>query len=320
MASFGWANPSNAYAGLESFGAIAQQTQMANQLATAKRGGGGGGMIAGALPWGAGGGNALSGDPAQAYQAAYNDALAMNRQNYGNIMRGYQKTSRQLRKGQKGLMGELAGIGASRQQEIGDQYAAMQGTQSQELINRGLGNTTVQQAVMRGLTLDEAKAQTDLANKLAAQRAQYRDRFNQQRMALASEQLGFMNSLQAAYPDAGLYASLMEKQAPQMGPTSGLFGGGGSISSGGFRGSGAYWGLPSAGGAFDYGGGGGGGARSTNIDWGGLPTKQSVYGDGYGVGGYGDYSGDVKTPYYGSGIFGADIPSAGYGGNPYGGY
>lgn len=263
MAGFGVLNASNRYSGMAT-----------------------GGMIGGTLPWGAGGGNAFSGDPAVAYKAAFNDSLAMNQANHANIMAGWQKAGRQLRKGQKGIMNDLRDLGVSQGQEITDQYAGERGTQAQSLISRGLGNTTVQQSVMRGLAHDESKSRIDLAGQVAEKKATLRDRFNQQRMAMASEQLGFMNSLQAAYPDASMYASLDQQGGGGAG-SGGMLGGGSSNSSGGYRGTGAYWGLPSAGGGVgsSSGGGGGGGANYSA-----LPTRNSVFG-----GGGGDYNTSINA-------------------------
>lgn len=198
----------------------AQVTAQAN----AARGGSPG--IGGTLPWGAGGTPNLS-NPAAAYQTAYNQALQMNKAMYDNIMAGYQKSSRQLKRGQKQAMRQVNKVGAAEQQDITDNYNAAVGDAAQTLINRGLGNTTVQQSVNRGIEADRSKAGIRLAGEMARMRGDYRDRFNQQRTALQGQQLQFMNSMTAAYPDFGSYASLIQQQQQ---PGAALGGGGYSIS------------------------------------------------------------------------------------------
>ena len=68
------------------------------------------------------------------------------------------------RKGQADLMAkarEHAGKrGASRRQEITDLATKQQGAATQNLISRGLGNTTIQDSVSRGITSDMTKSMT----------------------------------------------------------------------------------------------------------------------------------------------------------------
>lgn len=203
-------------------------------------------QIGGQLPFGNSAGQMLSaaasGNPAtlgNAYQSAYNDSLRMNSQNYSNILAGYQRTmdsqgqaQQAISAGHQGLqgavMGDLEGIDASQRQAIKDSYTAQRGTADQDLVNRGLGNMTVRSSVMRGLGLDEAKANIDLSNKLAQTRAgfrsnlglaglNYQNQANVQNTALAGRQLDWMNSVNANYPNAGMYSQL----ASMMGATKG---------------------------------------------------------------------------------------------------
>ena len=139
-------------------------------------------QIAGTLPWGGGGGNIdFSGSPAglqQSFAGAYNSALAQNQSNYNNILSGYQKTIADQMGAQGAItsgynqlyntvIGGIQGSNQANQTAIGQQYARQSGTAAQQLIDRGLGNTTVQQSVQRGISLDEAQAQTQSANQFA---------------------------------------------------------------------------------------------------------------------------------------------------------
>lgn len=72
-----------------------------------------------------------------------------------------------------GVMNQINSVGGAAGQAITDQYAAQRGQSNQNLVNAGLGNTTVRSAVDRGLTYDESKARVNLADQLAGTRASY---------------------------------------------------------------------------------------------------------------------------------------------------
>ena len=197
----------------------------------------------GQLFFGAGGADAFGSNPAQAYASAYQAALKVNQQNYNNILKGYQVALRQQQKMTRGItqgygqlsgqvLSDIQGIDASQRQAIADAYAQQSGSAAQSLISRGLGNTTVQDSIQRGLALDKAKADVALSNQTAQLQAGYRSQLGmaglgyrnlaqQQRAALQNQQLGFMGSVQAQYPDAGLYAQMLSQQR---GMAAGMFG------------------------------------------------------------------------------------------------
>lgn len=185
---------------------------------------------------GYGGGNVIQGNlPFQSslgggYAGAYQSALNQNKQNYQNVLAGYQQTMQQQQSQQanvaqgytnlyQSILGELQGSNTAQQQLINRQYDAQRGAQSQSLINRGLGNTTVQSAVDRGLSMDQSLAQNANAQQFAQLQAGYHnqiglasqayqgDSINRQ-VGLAGQQLDFMNSVSAPYPNAGMYAQI----------------------------------------------------------------------------------------------------------------
>lgn len=146
---------------------------------------------------------------------------------------------------QNGTQDLLQNVGASNAQAIADAYARERGSQAQGLISRGLGNTTVTNAVNRGLTLDEQKAllanqnqvaqlrassmaqtglpalgyqgqanseRAQLGQLLAAYQSQigqaglsFRNQANQQDTALTRDQLGYVAQVSAPYPNAQQY-------------------------------------------------------------------------------------------------------------------
>lgn len=218
-------------------------------------------IIGGVLPWA--GGNAASafsaaarGDAAgiaSGYQQAYNNALAMNMANYNNIMAGYQQTAASRTTAQDAIaagytdlynnvLSQVEQLGGVRRREIDDAAEQFLAKQSQQMIDRGLGNTTIQSSLEMGVEGDRGRRQTELSESLARQRADYmsnlglagladRRRSVEADTAWSSRQLDFMNSVDAAYPDAGLYASLAkmagDNAAAERSFGGGSFGGGG---------------------------------------------------------------------------------------------
>jgi hypothetical protein len=132
------------------------------------------------------------------YAGSYANALRLNQSNYANIIAGYQGLT-------SAVLGDISGIGASQSQAINDAYAQASGKSAQQMISAGLGNSTVQQSVQRGNLLDRSKAQIALANQLAQLTAGYQSQLGQ-------SQLGFMNSVNAPYPNAQAYGQLALQQ------------------------------------------------------------------------------------------------------------
>ena len=295
-------------------------------------------MIAGSLPFNAPAVNPFqyAGSPQMAlaslgpaYNSAYGNALALNSANYNNILAGYQNTIGN----QVGALGDVGGgydqllnqvtsgiqgTQAAQAQAIKDAYAQQSGQAAQDMVSRGLGNTTVQQAVQRGLTLDQQKAQTGLQNQFAQLQAGYQSQIGGAKLAaqqqaaamnaaLQQAQLGFMERVNAPYPDAGLYGALAQQYGGAMQafqdrqallgskPRGGIMGG--APASIGYTASGG--GFPS----FRGGGGGGGGMDFAPSGYGYNPALAPPASPGAGqlgaITGWGkDWYGNL-TPSYG---------------------
>lgn len=195
------------------------------------------GTIGGALPWGGGvpapiGG---AGNIAASYNAAYNNALAMNQGNYNNILAGYQQAIAQYSTAQQAIqagysnlynqvLNQVKDIGAARRNEIGSSYEKALASGSQTLIDRGLGNSTIQMSLQRGVESDRQRALTQLSDDQAKMLGDYMSQLGLAGLKNQSEglggatglvlsQLGWMNSMNAAYPDAGLYGQLAQMSA-----------------------------------------------------------------------------------------------------------
>lgn len=196
-------------------------------------------IIQGQLPFQAPG-NPLAGAQgglsglADQYANSYNSALGQNQALYNNILQGYQQTAANQTNAQQAIgsgynqlynnvLGGIQGIGQSQSQAIADVYAQQSGGLAQQLTNSGLGNTTVAAQMQRGPQLDAQKAQVALANQMAQLTAGYQSNLgmaglnqqntaNMQNTALAGQQLGWMNSVQAQYPNAQDYYGLYQQQ------------------------------------------------------------------------------------------------------------
>jgi hypothetical protein len=141
---------------------------------------------------------------------------------YNKTVQGYQTTLAQQQQAQQGVMqgynslqanvlGGLEGSSKAASQAVADQYAQQSGQAALGLTSRGLGNTTVANSVQRGIGLDEAKAQTNVANTYANTAAGY-----QTQVGLAG--LGYAgNALNANMNFAGQGLQYQGQGAAQIG-------------------------------------------------------------------------------------------------------
>lgn len=133
-----------------------------------------------------------------------NNAGASQAQGQNNIQQGYGQLA-------GNVQGTIQGITASQQQAINDAYTQQSGSASQSLINRGLGNTTIQGTMQRGLQLDQQKASIALANQQAQLSAGY-----QSQLGLAG--LGYAGqSVQANTQQSNLSAEQQAAYGSQLG-------------------------------------------------------------------------------------------------------
>jgi hypothetical protein len=281
----------------------------ASGFAGAYAGYGGGNQISGPGPMSSG----IPGNYSSQYQAAFQN----NQHSYDSILAGFQQTAAQQQARQAAIAqgytdlygsikGELQGSNDAQQSLINRNYAQQRGQQSQQLINRGLGNSTIQSAVDRGLTLDQALALNENAGRFAQLGAGYHQTIGlasqayqggaeQAQTGLANQQLDFMNSVSSPYPDAGMYAAI---EAANERNANGRNSGGG-----GYRASGMGGVSPSRFGSFS----------GPTPQYGTVAGYSADYGGG-GYSGYGQYGGYVpttqeaaaQTPYY-------DAPAQTYG-------
>lgn len=154
------------------------------------------------------------------WQQAYDQAKQANEARYQDILGGYQQRY------QRG-MDMLSGLGQQQARDINELYDQQAGQQSQDLIGRGLGNSTVMQTMQTG---NNRERNADLARL----NDQVRQQALQADSGLSADELQFMERRNDQYPDYGLMAQL----AQGMGAAG--YGAGGGSGGGGFGGGGGY--------------------------------------------------------------------------------
>jgi len=139
------------------------------------------------------------GNQVQGYLGGMGSALNQQQQNQQGIQAGYGQL-------QGNVLGTIEGITRSQSQNIADVYAQQSGQLSQDMINRGLGNTTAQGSMQRGVNLDEQKAQIALANQQAQLTAGYQSQLGLAGLGYANQasqqntqQQNLLSGQQAAY-------------------------------------------------------------------------------------------------------------------------
>src|SRR5512139_2639691 len=160
-------------------------------------------------------------NPEASYNSAYSAARDVNQQLYKNIQAGYSQMLNQsqaamgqvdtrYRNLQRNVLRRLSGSNQANMQDIADKYSAMSGQMSQSMIDRGLGNTTVQFAMQRGIAQDRTKETTRSQNEFAQLIAANQSRLGLERLGamergygnltgIQGQTLNWMNSVSAPY-------------------------------------------------------------------------------------------------------------------------
>jgi hypothetical protein len=202
------------------------------------------------------------------YESMYNQSMGL----YGGILGGYASALQQQQAAQQNVMagynnlqstvlGGLAGQGQARSADLAANYTMRQGREMQNLISRGLGNSTIQSSVTRGLAFDEQRAQNSLAEDVARQNAEYQSRLGlaslgyqaqaaQQNMALLGQQLNYQSGWQSNLLGSSLQG--MGREDAYRNQMINRLGGGGI--SGGEASPNSFWGDPYSGGPYVGGG------------------------------------------------------------------
>ncbi len=147
---------------------------------------------------------------------------------YQNQQQGYQQLLQQV-------LGSIAGVGRSQGQAIEDTYAKEVGASKQDLMSRGLGNTTVIDSEKRGLLLDKSKAQIALQNQLAQLTAGYEGQIGSSQLQFQQgyeqQNRQFQQQQQLAQQNYGYQSQLAQQQNQYQKTPFGGYGGYGGVNS-----------------------------------------------------------------------------------------
>lgn len=138
----------------------------------------------------------------------YNDRLGGATGQYADLLAGYGNVGAEANQEYSDLaalyggltnrtMGRLEGLGQTEAANIQERFARQAADADQDLISRGLSNTTVRPTVQRGIALDQSRAQTELAEQLAREK-------NAQDMATAGMALPALERFTGARSDLGM--------------------------------------------------------------------------------------------------------------------
>lgn len=123
------------------------------------------------------------GQNVQNYLGWMGGALGEQYAREGYVGRGYQNL-------QGAVLGDIALAGQTQARNIQQQYNEASAATRQSAIDRGLGNTTVQDTMQRGVELDRARAGNQLAEQLGNLRAGYRSQLGQAQLGFNERQMG----------------------------------------------------------------------------------------------------------------------------------
>lgn len=258
----------------------------------------------------------------KANEDRYNQINAGYEQNYGNAMdwqgRSANNLINQYDERYNRNMDTAAGLGAQELKDIQDRFTAERGSAEANMIDRGIGNTTIRPSVLGGVTRNESdalggaldrinrlKLQTDMAlsgDSLANQQGLHGERLGLM-TELPQRQLDFMERRTDSYPDMDQLLNL----ALRYGNAEGQQGQGGVMYPPNYNGTGQYQvpnpSMPGGGytnpgggstGGGSTGGGSSGGGSNSRPPGGGLGSSNPYPG--------GSQTGAPLTPGYGSQI------------------
>lgn len=140
----------------------------------------------------------------------------------------YEQLLGQLRGTQSNVLGThdqiidmISSLGDEERQDIERRASQAMSQADQDLISRGLNNTTVRESVKRGVQSDAERANRKLTEQLTAQRATALQSRAQDAMQLGNMIAGAIERRTDRGPDAGLLAQLMQSMGEGQGANSG---------------------------------------------------------------------------------------------------
>lgn len=146
---------------------------------------------------------------------AQNKANQANLQRYQQLLGHIDTLGQQV--GAQGTFGQaeqlMSQIGGAARTEIQDQALKTAAQAEQDLITRGLGNTTMRTAAQRGVSADTQKALAAQSEREAAARAGLLTQRAQAEMGIGQMKAGAIEGRQDTGPDLNMFASLLQAAA-----------------------------------------------------------------------------------------------------------
>ena len=152
-------------------------------------------------------------------QAQQDKANQANLQRYQELLGSIDTLGQQV--GSEGTFGQITSllntVGESARTRIGQQAQQAQASSEQDLISRGLGQTSVRESVKGGIRGQEEQAYQSAAEGVAQQRASALSGLAQTQMGIGQMKASAIEGRYDTGPDLSMYASLM--QAANAAPT-----------------------------------------------------------------------------------------------------
>lgn len=223
----------------------------------------------------------------------YRTELANAQRDYSNLVNSYQRqlglidaSNQSIQSAYTQLLNQLiggvAGTEGPARQAIYDDYLRNLGRQGQDLVSRGLTNTTVKDSVERGVLSDKWRRDNELSASMAQLVANYESQIGLAGLGAQREAQQQRNALEFQYAQLRQQAEQYQRGLEQQYRLAMLGGGGGGRGGGGGGGGGGRQQLPEL-------------NRNANPAFGAL-IPEGGYANNFGFGGGGYYG---PAPNYG---------------------
>ncbi|MBN1457691.1 MAG: hypothetical protein JW912_07560 [Sedimentisphaerales bacterium] len=137
------------------------------------------------------------------YEKAFNEAKQANEQRYAEILGGFDTLY-------DDTMSGLEGMGDQARKDIGISYDKAYSQSLQGLVNAGMANSTIVPSVALGNARRRSDAINSLNETLRREKLGYMN-------SITGDKLSFMERREDSYPDANMYASLINSYGNYMG-------------------------------------------------------------------------------------------------------
>ena len=195
----------------------------------------------------------------QQMQQQYQQSNQAGLEQYGNLMRGINDMGGRIASTYDRAAQGLVGMGDTERARIGEGMTQNLAASEQDLMSRGLGNTTVRDTTRRGIRSDADRSMADVAERVAGARSNLEMNRANSQLQVGRTWADAVLSRQNQGPDLSSMMGLIQNLAASGGMGGGSGGGGGGGHSYNFGGVNRTPGPPGGQGFFGSVGGGGGG-------------------------------------------------------------